>query len=47
MVERQDALRRWYSHRVNSHVVGGIGASGGSIAQDIEVANAGLGAIQQ
>ena len=31
---------------VNGQVVGGIGASGGSIAQDIEVANAGLAAIQ-
>jgi uncharacterized protein GlcG (DUF336 family) len=31
---------------VNGQVVGGIGASGGTIAQDIEVANAGLAAIQ-
>jgi uncharacterized protein GlcG (DUF336 family) len=31
---------------VNGQVVGGIGASGGSIPQDIEVANAGLAAIQ-
>jgi len=31
---------------VNGQVVGGVGASGGSIAQDIEVANAGLAAIQ-
>ena len=31
---------------VNGQVVGGIGASGGSIAQDIEIANAGLDAIQ-
>jgi uncharacterized protein GlcG (DUF336 family) len=30
---------------VNGQVVGGIGASGGTIAQDIEVANAGLAAI--
>jgi uncharacterized protein GlcG (DUF336 family) len=31
---------------VDGQVVGGIGASGGTIAQDIEVANAGLAAIQ-
>jgi uncharacterized protein GlcG (DUF336 family) len=31
---------------VNGQVVGGVGASGGTIAQDIEVANAGLAAIQ-
>jgi uncharacterized protein GlcG (DUF336 family) len=31
---------------VNGQVVGGIGASGGSIPQDIEVANAGLAVIQ-
>ncbi len=31
---------------VDGQVVGGIGASGGSIAQDIEVANTGLAAIQ-
>jgi glc operon protein GlcG len=31
---------------VNGQVVGGIGASGGTIAQDIEVADAGLAAIQ-
>jgi uncharacterized protein GlcG (DUF336 family) len=31
---------------VNGQLVGGVGASGGSIAQDIEVANAGLAAIQ-
>jgi uncharacterized protein GlcG (DUF336 family) len=31
---------------VNGQGVGGIGASGGSIPQDIEVANAGLAAIQ-
>ena len=31
---------------VNGQVVGGVGASGGSIAQDIEIANAGLDAIQ-
>jgi uncharacterized protein GlcG (DUF336 family) len=30
---------------VNGQVVGGIGASGGTIAQDIEVANAGLAAM--
>jgi uncharacterized protein GlcG (DUF336 family) len=27
--------------------IGGIGSSGGTIAQDIEVANAGLAAIQR
>ena len=32
---------------VNGEVVGGVGASGGTIAQDIEVANAGLAAIQR
>jgi uncharacterized protein GlcG (DUF336 family) len=31
---------------VDSQVVGGIGASGGSIPQDIEIANAGLAALQ-
>jgi uncharacterized protein GlcG (DUF336 family) len=31
---------------VDGQVVGGIGASGGTIAQDIEVSNAGLAAIQ-
>src|SRR5438105_2971743 len=31
---------------VDGKVVGGVGASGGSIPQDIEVANAGLAAIQ-
>jgi uncharacterized protein GlcG (DUF336 family) len=31
---------------VNGPVVGGVGASGGSIPQDIEVANAGLAAFQ-
>ena len=31
---------------VNGQVVGGIGASGGTIAQDIEIANAGLAGIQ-
>jgi uncharacterized protein GlcG (DUF336 family) len=31
---------------LKGQVVGGTGASGGSIAQDIEVANAGLAAIQ-
>jgi uncharacterized protein GlcG (DUF336 family) len=31
---------------VNGQVVGGVGASGGTIAQDIEVASAGLVAIQ-
>jgi glc operon protein GlcG len=31
---------------INGQVVGGVGASGGSIAQDIEVATAGLAAIQ-
>jgi excisionase family DNA binding protein len=31
---------------LNGQVVGGVGASGGSIAQDIEVANAGLAAVQ-
>jgi uncharacterized protein GlcG (DUF336 family) len=30
---------------VNGQVIGGVGASGGSIAQDIEIANAGLDAI--
>jgi len=30
---------------INGQVVGGIGASGGTIAQDIEVANAGLAAM--
>jgi uncharacterized protein GlcG (DUF336 family) len=32
---------------VGGQVAGGIGSSGGSIAQDIEVANAGLAAIQR
>ena len=32
---------------VNGQVVGGIGASGGTIPQDIEVANAALAAIQR
>src|SRR5690348_116489 len=31
---------------VDSQVVGGIGASGGSIPQDIEIANAGLAVLQ-
>ena len=31
---------------VDGQVVGGIGASGGTIAQDIEVSNAGLAAIE-
>jgi uncharacterized protein GlcG (DUF336 family) len=31
---------------VNGQVVGGIGASGGTLPQDIEVADAGLAAIQ-
>jgi uncharacterized protein GlcG (DUF336 family) len=31
---------------VNGQVVGGIGASGGTIAQDIEVADAGLAAFR-
>ena len=32
---------------VNSQVVGGIGSSGGTIAQDTEIATAGLAAIQR
>jgi uncharacterized protein GlcG (DUF336 family) len=32
--------------KVNGQVVGGVGASGGSIPQDIEVANAGLAAFE-
>ena len=32
---------------VNGQVVGGIGSSGGTIAQDTEIATAGLAAIQR
>ena len=32
---------------VGGQIAGGIGSSGGTIAQDIEVANAGLAAIQR